>query len=217
MKLTRLYSNRPDSFPSIDFREGLNVVLGSIRRPQHRDADTHNLGKSLLAQVIDFALMKKRDPDFFLIKLEAFSEFVFFLEVETHTRKNVTIRRSVAEPSKAAFMFHDVARGNFVDAPEEAWSHWRVPFEKSRQLLDGVLDLTAVRPWSYRNAIAYSLRSQKDFDEPFRLSKYAGKHADWKPFLAHVLGLDGRLVEQGYAIESELGTLASEEVRFKAA
>jgi uncharacterized protein YydD (DUF2326 family) len=217
VKLTRLYSNRPKVFLPVDFREGLNVILGSIRRPEHRDADTHNLGKSLLAQVVDFALLKKRDPAFFLIKLDVFSEFVFFLELETHTGKHVTIRRSVAEVSKAAFMLHDQPRADFSDAPEEAWSHWRVPFEKSRQLLDGVLDLTGVRPWSYRNAIAYSLRTQNDFDEPFRLSKYAGKHADWKPFLAHVLGLDGRLVERGYGIETELGKLAADEARLKVA
>ena len=38
----------------------------------------------------------------------------------------------------------------------------------------------------------------------FHLRKFAGAHADWKPFLAHVLGFDGDLVTRHYAKEQEL-------------
>ena len=48
MKLSRLYSNRPDLFDPIEFVPGLNVVMGEIRLPENRSRDTHNLGKTTL-------------------------------------------------------------------------------------------------------------------------------------------------------------------------
>jgi hypothetical protein len=40
MKLSKLYSNRPDIFEPIDFVTGLNVVLAEIRVPENRKKDT---------------------------------------------------------------------------------------------------------------------------------------------------------------------------------
>ena len=97
MKLSRLYSNRPVAFPPIRFNDGLNVVLAEIRDPENLNKDTHNLGKTTVALIIDFCLLKKRSKSFFLFKHEGlFGEFVFFLEVHLGDGRFVTIRRSVA-------------------------------------------------------------------------------------------------------------------------
>jgi len=78
MKLSRLYSNKPDLFEPVDFVQGLNVVLAEIRLPENRNKDTHNLGKTTLGRLLDFGFLAKRDPKFFLFKhLELFQEFVF--------------------------------------------------------------------------------------------------------------------------------------------
>ena len=53
MKLSKIYSNYPKKFRAVNFRDGLNVVLGHIRDPKAREKDIHNLGKTLFAQVID--------------------------------------------------------------------------------------------------------------------------------------------------------------------
>ncbi len=211
MKLIKLYSNFPKRFRTVTFREGMNVVLGKITDPAARDKDTHNLGKTLFAQIIDFCLMKGRDPGFFLFKHSQFEDFVFFLELRTHTGEYVTIRRSVNEGSKGSFRRHSTPNQDFTESPEAEWDHWLLPFDASRQLLDGILDLTVLSTWSYRHAVSYSLRSQKDYDEPFKLAKFAGSHADWKPFLAHILGFNGEVVANGYKIEEELTKLESEE------
>jgi uncharacterized protein YydD (DUF2326 family) len=218
MKLRRLYSNRPALFAPIAFHDGLNVVLGEIRRPENRDKDTHNLGKSTLAQVIDFCLLRKREPDFFLFREgDRFEEFVFFLELETHDQRRLTIRRSVARASKLAFMYHDGAPGtDLSSASDDAWDHWDVPFERSKELLDGALDLRAIAPWNFRNVVGYLLRSQRDYDEPFKLAKYGGRHATWKPFLAHLLGLDHGLVSRGYELGDDIETERSAARRIQA-
>ncbi|MFL5481940.1 MAG: DUF2326 domain-containing protein [Gemmatimonadaceae bacterium] len=182
----------------------MNVVLGKVLKPQLRERDTHNLGKSLLAQLIDFCLVKKRSPTFFLFQHEQFQPFVFFLEIQLQEGSYMTVRRSVSESSKPAFAYHTDQIRDWSLAADDQWTHWAVPFEKARELLDAALDLDVVKPWSYRNALAYALRTQSDYDDPFRLSKHVGKHAEWKPFLAHILGLDSELVSRIYDIEATI-------------
>lgn len=101
MKLSRLYSNKPELFEPVDFVAGLNVVMAEIRLPENRDKDTHNLGKTTLGRLLDFGFLAGRDPKFFLFKhLDLFKDFVFFLEIELQDASYVTVRRSVEEASK---------------------------------------------------------------------------------------------------------------------
>ncbi len=212
MKLSKIYCNFPRKFRTVVFNEGLNVIKGTIQNPEAKDRDTHNLGKTLFAQVIDFCLIRGRDAEFFLFKeATRFEDFVFFLEIKKPNGQYVTIRRSVNESSKCAFKTHDDRNQNFVDLDEVGWDHWSQPFETSRKILDGILDLDVLGSASYRQAVSYSLRSQRDYDEPFKLAKFAGAHSDWKPFLSHILGFNGSDVEKGYVLEQEISKLESEE------
>jgi len=207
MKLTRLYSNKPDQFEPVDFVTGLNVVVAEIRLPKNRDKDTHNLGKTTLGRMLDFCFLAGRDSKFFLFKhFDLFKDFVFFLEVELMDASYVTVRRGVEEATKISFKKHQASHQDFSTLPESEseWDHLDMPFERARELLDGLLDWRALKPWSYRKGLGYLLRSQDDFRDVFHLRKFASAHADWKPFLAHILGFDAQLVAQHYAKEDEL-------------
>ena len=57
MKLSKLYSNKPDVFEPVDFAPGLNVVMAEIRLPENRNKDTHNLGKTTLGRLLDFGFL----------------------------------------------------------------------------------------------------------------------------------------------------------------
>jgi uncharacterized protein YydD (DUF2326 family) len=46
-----------------------------------------------------------------------------------------------------------------------------VPFDRARELLDGLLDWRALKPWSFRKGLGYLLRSQDDFRDVFHLRK----------------------------------------------
>src|SRR5690606_31170632 len=65
-------------------------------------------------------------------------------------------------------------------------------------------NLEALKPWHYRKGLGYFLRSQEDFRDVFHLRKFANSHADWKPFLAHILGFDAQIITQHYTKEAEL-------------
>lgn len=206
MRLSKLYSNKPDVFEPIAFRDGLNVVFGEIRVPENRNLDTHNLGKTTLGRLIDFCLLAKRDPQFFLFKhKEVFSAFTFFLEIRLLDGTFVTVRRAVEDSSKIHFKRHDEGKADFSSLPESQWDHSRIPLEKAQTLLDGLLDLRALKkPWTYRKGLGYSVRSQQDYLEVFQLQKFAGKHADWKPFLADLLGFNGKLSADLYEKENQI-------------
>jgi uncharacterized protein YydD (DUF2326 family) len=204
MKLSRLYTNRPTVFSPIDFVSGLNVAFAEIRLPQNRKKDTHNLGKTTLGRLVDFCLLSGHDPKFFLFKHHhLFNGFVFLLEIELLDGSYVTVRRTVAEPTKISFKRHQARTQDYSELPTPQWDHVDVPFERAKDLLDGVLDLRAMKPWDYRKGLGYLLRSQDDYRDVFQL-RNGHKHVAWKPFLAHLLGFDSALVEGLYRKEAEL-------------
>ncbi len=205
MKLSRLYSNQPQRFAPISFNDGFNVVLAEIRLPENRSQDTHNLGKTTLGRLLDFCFLADRDKNFFLFKHSSlFKDFVFFLELHLADGSYVTVRRSVEEASKIAFRKHDTGGQDLTSLHDAGWDHLSIPIEKAKSLLDGLLDWRAIRPWAYRKVLGYLLRTQDDYREVFQLKKFVGKHSDWKPLLAHLLGFDSSLATQHYNKEREL-------------
>lgn len=205
MKLSKLYTNKPRLFQPITFAPGLNVVIAEIRLPTDKRRDTHNLGKTTLGLLLDFALLAKKKDSFFLFKYqERFKDFIFFLEVDLLDGTFMTIRRSVQEATKISFKKHTTACQDFTAISDSEWDHLDIPFERAKTLLDSILDLRALAPWNYRKGIGYFLRSQDDFRDEFQLRKFAGAHSDWKPFLAHLLGFNANLIERYYKIEEKL-------------
>jgi uncharacterized protein YydD (DUF2326 family) len=211
MKLSHLYSNKPNVFNPVRFSPGLNVVIAEIRDPANLEKDTHNLGKSTLSRMIDFALLKERSKDFFLFKHEnIFSSFIFFIEIDLENGSFLTLRRAVENASKISFKYQAANYQDFSSLAEEEWDHWEIPFERAKSLLDGALDLQAIKPFGYRQALGYALRTQDDYDDVFRLSKFAGKHSDWKPYLAKVLGFDAEAVSESYELSTDIENQSAE-------
>lgn len=208
MKLSRLYSNQEEEFPPIKFRPGLNVVLAQIRSPEDFDRDTHNLGKTTLAALIDFGLLKAVRRGHFLARhKDRFAGHVFFLELQLGPQSYVTIRRSVAEPTKISFLEGAQSVEDATSLGQESFKFWRLSFDRARQHLDGLLDVAVPDPWTYRHPIGYALRLQDDYQDVFQLDAHRGSHGDWKPFLAQLVGLDGLLVKEAYDATSAVDAL----------
>ena len=216
MKLSRLYTNKPDLFAPVEFNAGLNVVMAEIRLPENRKKDTHNLGKSTLGSVLNFCFLSGRDPNFFLFKhIDIFEDFVFFLEIELKDATYLTVRRSVENASKISFRMHKAGRQDLAGIQASDWNHLDMPFERARKMLDGLLDWRALKPWSYRMGLGYLLRSQDDFREVFHLRRFAGAHSEWKPFLSHILGFNAHLVALHYQKEDDLAKKQATEQTIK--
>jgi uncharacterized protein YydD (DUF2326 family) len=206
MKLRRVYSNQPRIFGPIDLRNGLNIVLARVDRPRESDKDSHNLGKTLLIHLIDFLLLKGFDKGHFLYDhKELFSNFVFYLELETNSEKYLTIRREVLESTKISIQEHEQPDQDFTAQRIEDWTHSRLSFEKARAQLNSHLGISVIDPWSYRKGVGYFLRTQNDYRDVFQLGRFSrGRHQDWKPFMAKMLGFDPSPVEQKYKLDNEI-------------
>ena len=116
MKLSQLYSNDsrfpPIRFNGVDDRE-LSVIFAKVKKPKDAQKDSHNLGKTLLVDLIDFLLLKNVSDSatHFLAKHAiAFADWVFFLEIQSPAGTYITVRRAVKDPSKIAFRTHPKER-----------------------------------------------------------------------------------------------------------
>ena len=209
MKISKIYSNIPKIFEPIKFNDGFNVILGEIQLHNDKDKDSHNLGKSKLADLIDFGFLKKRTKEMFLFKhFERFSEFVFYFEVKLNDGKYITIRRSVSDNTKIYIKRHDYNDQNFTHLSDAEWDYKKLTFDKAKLLLDSILNLTSISPWDYRMAISYALRRQDDFNDIFQLKKFGPKHISWKPYIGHLLGFDAENLIKNYELKNCIDKIA---------
>lgn len=218
MKLSHLYSNHPEIFTPIRFRQGMNVVVARIDHPKHAKKLGHNLGKTLLTEVIDFTLLKGVNKHHtFKRHAKLFDSFVFFIELELSTGDYLTIRRSVEEPSKIAFKRHKQENADFIELEEAAWDHWRESFNNAVVLLDSILAFEPIKPWKYRKGLGYFLRTQNDYQDVFQLSKFGkGRDIDWKPYLARILGFNDQLLTEKYETDANLSEWKSKQSQIEA-
>lgn len=205
MKLSYLYTNKPTIFTPIRFREGLNVILARIQHPKEYEKTGHNLGKTLLIDVIDFCLLKDvGTKDHFLkTREDLFGQLVFFLELRLHTGGYVTVRRPVRDATSIAFKRHADPHQDFTALADDKWDHVDVSLAASVKLLDSYLNLTAIKPWPYRTGVGYFMRRQADYGDEFRLSKFRGRDIYWKPYVAKVLGFNDDLLKRKYDADAE--------------
>ena len=64
MQLSKLYSNQ-SSFKNIKFNlNGLNVLYAEVKSKSHEKKNSHDLGKTKFAELIDFMLLKEIDKKY---------------------------------------------------------------------------------------------------------------------------------------------------------
>lgn len=205
LKLVSLYSNQPDRFVPISFTDGLSVILAEIRRDENRGKTVHNLGKSTVARLVDFCLLKGKHPSFFLYKHEElFADFTFYLELLLDDGTFLTIARTVDPKNPVSILTSNREVKDATAIETDEWSHVGLGVAPAKRLLDGLFGFSAIDPYDYRDILGYVLREQGDYSEVFHLRKFRGKHRKWKPFLAHLLGFNAKLTVDLYSeIEKE--------------
>lgn len=207
MKLSSLYSNI-DTFKNILFNlKGINVVYADVQTDLEDRKNSHDLGKTKLSDLIDFLLLKTVDQKkHFLFKLKnaegvsPFLDYVFYLEVLLNDGRFLTIRRSVSNNTKISISINDQQGGNFI--PPSKWDYEDIPIDKAKSILSDYFNLNFFfnKPYDYRKALSYSLRTPPDdYKDVYQLSKFSnGKHVYWKPFIFDLLGFDGDLLSKKY-------------------
>ncbi len=223
MQIGRIYSNKPDIFFPIDFNYGdnadvINIIIGEVRRPQDKKRDSHNLGKTTLLHLIDFLMLKGLSQEHFLSKhQELFADFVFYLEIALNSGDYATVRRGVSDPNLISLARHGEPNQDFTDTPNDGWAHSDLPIVEAVTLLDAWLDLRVLKPYDYRKAITYFLRSQQDWSDELQLQKFQlGRDLYWKPFVAHLFGFKGGAVQRKYELDDTIQKLKQKQADLQA-
>lgn len=215
MKLSKLYSNKKD-FKNILFNlNGLNVIYADVQTDLKDKKNSHDLGKTKVAELIDFLLLKKIDKKDFLLKLtdndnkSIFNEYIFYLEIELNDGRFLTIKRAIENNTKIAFNFSE--NRNEIFSPPLNFEYENISIDKARQILGEFLNYSFFfdKNYDFRKVLSYNLRTPPDdYKDVFQLSKFAnGKHKYWKPFIFDLLGFDGDLLLKKYENDDEIEDL----------
>lgn len=202
MKLVKLFSNNPDRFKPIVFNQGLNVIFAQVSRPKDSSVDSHNLGKTLLIDVLDYCLLKEIDKHHFTRRFPVeFRGLDFFLQVLTVNNEYVTIKRPI-DPNTKISLYISKDKDSSPFESGSTWTHDEVAIGKAKDILDALFDLRDIKPFDFRMGLTYFLRKQRDYLDVFQIEKFsAGKHSVWKPYIAKVLGLEAQVIRKKYELE----------------
>ncbi|MFA6977731.1 MAG: DUF2326 domain-containing protein [Ignavibacteriaceae bacterium] len=210
MQLSKLYSNK-ENFKNIKFNlNGLNVLYAEVKANINEKKNSHDLGKTKFAEIIDFMLLKEIDNKHFLLKIKKheksiFTDYVFFLELYLNSGKYLTIRRDIDSNTKISFAINNQTTEEFISPTN--WKFENIPIKKAKGILSDFLsmDFFHNKDYNYRKSISYSLRTQDDFKDVYKLNKFsAGKDINWKPFMFDLLGFKGELLQLKYENDSKI-------------
>ncbi|WP_348824672.1 DUF2326 domain-containing protein [Flavobacterium aestuarii] len=215
MKLSKLYSNK-ENFKNISFNlNGVNVIYADVQTELKDKKNSHDLGKTKVAELIDFLLLKKIDKKDFLLKLldsnnkSIFNEYIFYLEIGLNDGRFLTVRRGIENNTKIAFSLSEKRSEGFI-APLK-FDFENISIDKAKEVLAEFLNLDFFfdKNYDYRKALSYNLRTPPDdYKDVFQLSKFSnGKHKYWKPFIFDLLGFDGDLLLKKYENDDEIEEL----------
>lgn len=205
MKISKLYSN-DDRFKNIKFNlNGLNVIYADVLTNVNEKKNSHDLGKTKLAELIDYLLIKKIDKKSFFLKVldnagdSIFLNHIFYLEVLLNDGRYLTIKRSIENHTKTSFSINEQTTDGFI--PPTFWNEEDLGIDSAKNILSEYLnfDFFKNKSYDFRKAINYCIRMQPDYEDVYRLSKFkGGRDTDWKPFMFDLLGFTGEVLSRKY-------------------
>jgi uncharacterized protein YydD (DUF2326 family) len=210
MKITKIYANT-QQFKPITFKDGFNVIYGDVvAKPTRIEGKPHehNIGKTSLAKLIDFMLLKKTSSkDLFVKHEKKFVDWVFYMEIKLNSGKYVTVRRGVAQNTKISFKEHFSENQDFTKEGE--WNyidlslHSQLDDANPTKILNDYLAFDVLPSFNYRSSLGYFLRDQDSYRQVFEIDKFAKSvHSDWKPMVFELLGFNPRNMIQKYELDN---------------
>ena len=203
MKLNKIYSEPEGLFETVEFHTGLNFIYGMKEFPE----DTLNaIGKSLLLDFIDFALLANYNPNVNSRLKRAYNKSRLkghFIVLEFEIGENhYRVSRSFDDPYKVYFST-DGLQGKEYKLRELQKYFFTLIFH--RDDYPGYSDSN----W-YRSLIKFFLKIQKytdqRFNDPVRFTNR--KTIELNQYHLFLLGLNNELINKNYEITLKLDALA---------
>lgn len=173
MKLSKLYCN-DSRFKNITFNlNGLNVVYADVLTELKDKKNSHDLGKTKLAELIDYLLIKQIDKNHFLLKIKdekgnsIFINHIFYLEILLNDGSFLTIKRSIVSHSKTSFSINNQRTEGYT--PPSVWQFEDLGGDAAKKKLAEYIkfDFFKNKLYDYRKAINYCIRMQPDYEDVY--------------------------------------------------
>lgn len=206
----RLFSTL-QSFKSLDFSPGLNVLLAD-KRPGARDDETRNsAGKSSMLEMLHFLLGGNADDDS-IFRLPSLAEHTFGLVLDVGGHKIIVERSCASVDERNRFQVDDcpeswmeLSKKPRGKEPYFSLSGWRDLLGRE---MFGIGQETPTYGPSFRSAFSYFVR--RDAGGGFLEPKLHGKDQqpyDWQITLAFLLGLDWQVLRELEILRKKEGDL----------
>lgn len=195
IKLSKIYSNNKAIFPEIKFRDGLNIIFGSVTKELENNS-SHSLGKTLLIDLIDYCLLKEIRNDSFLNKNQ-FNDFIFYLELKISPASFVTVERIVN--GKISIAENTESKDYFAD-DDASWIIRHSSIKSAKQELNNLINPKFLEDhgFNYRTGLRYCFRKQTQYEDTFKVNSSREADINWKPYLAGILGITPEIVRKKY-------------------
>lgn len=204
IKLSRIYSNKKEVFPDIEFHDGLNVIFASVSKHLSKKS-SHSLGKTTLIDVIDFCLLKQIDKTH-IFKKACFSGFVFFLEIKYSPTGFVTIKRPV-DGKISISIKNESMRFAYNGEPDWEWKD--ISLAEAKKKLNSIICPKHISSsgFTYRNGLRYCFRKQTQYENTFKVNNSRESDSSWTPYLSSVIGINSSVVQGKYKANKKVESI----------
>ncbi|ABS41077.1 DUF2326 domain-containing protein [Clostridium botulinum] len=204
MKLSKLYADNDTIFEPIYFNLGINIILAEVRNPSNLRKSSHDLGKSLLAKLIDYCLLKEiKKGHFIKNNYDIFEEMIFFLEISLDDNSYFTIKRPVKKGQKIMIKQHIEPHQNYNELEDRDWD-FIGNIGKGKEYVNKLLSFDVLANRNYRSCLGYFLRNDESYSDLFKLSSFGGPDKNWKPALLELLGFKSKYIIEKYDIDTQI-------------
>ncbi|NRA87199.1 MAG: DUF2326 domain-containing protein [Rhizobiales bacterium] len=210
IKLSKLYCNKPDIFPDIEFNDGLNIIYAAAsKKTVDKNTHSHSVGKTTLLEIIDYLFIKTVKKGFFLKDhVELFAGYNFYLEIKVSEQLFVTIKRVVNGKISIATYAEESDCRHFSD---DAWDYTDLGVDTARLRVDEMfkLDVLSENKTNYRKGLRYCFRRQGEYNDTFKVNSSRETDSSWKPYLGGLLGIDSSLILSKLSTNERITKLGS--------
>lgn len=204
IKLSKIYSNKKQEFPDIEFKSGLNVIFASVSKDSDKKS-SHSLGKTTLIDILDFCLLKQISKEH-ILKKSCFNDFEFFLEIQCELNRFITIKRPVSGKISITATNEGV---RFQSVDTSNWDYQELAFKKAKENLNRLICPKPILEsgFNYRNGLRYCFRKQTQYENTFKVNNSRESDASWASYLASTIGINYRAVEEKYELNKRVESL----------
>lgn len=179
-KSEKLCANK-DSFHTINFKNGLNVIMGKPikKNAENKKSTTNGIGKSLIIKIIDFCLGSDKVKEWEI----PLRDWVFLLEINIDGEKYV-IKRAVCNQNKIIFNDEELSVQKFRNK---------------------IRDMLCISPdFTFRQIINRFLRKGKVAYNTYLTSVPKEKESSTLLVLSYLLGMDYKLCQDKIDLKKKL-------------